>query len=349
MPKSYNRRGWMLSAYAAFRRAHPYRRRSSGRRGPIKKISTRNRSGQGVTAQFDRSKQYTRKRAPLRKRRRMARRMRGFKRTVMKMKGSRTLMTNQRVSSSGGPTLQGVISAVLFGGKVDGAGQPTQLGYDDLNDLRQRDYMIGDPTGDAQKRFAPGAVKFYVMTGVMDMTIQNVSTYLQPPEDPISIGIEMDIYEFYCRKLPGNSAGNTVEAAMQYFQNDVYLPGTAGVNLATLQLTDRGCTPFEMGFAMSKFGMKIIKKTKYFLGPNETCTYQIRDTKMRMFDGDDLYNWNSPTTNSTHGVLIIHKVTPQFSDQLSATSSIVAGITRKYKYYVDSSAAVRAAEWNPVG
>ena len=302
---------------------------STKRRGRVK-------SGQGITLQRDRSTIYTRKRAPRRVRSKYKKSFRAFKSKVLKMKGHRTLMTNQSVAVTGSAGQQGITSFVLYGGRVDGLGSATARGYDDMNDLRTRDYMLGDYTGDAERRFASGEIKWYVKTAVMDLTIQNTTE--------LEFALEMDVYEFICGPMP-TAAGPDVESAITYYQQDVYNVGTTGPAITSLEQTDRGATPFEFGVPMSKFRMKILKKTKYFIPYGDVITYQIRDSKIRTM-GHAIYRDNSPTTKYTHGVYIVSKPVPA---EASKAHAYTVGCTRKYKYVVDVDAATRSNEWNPVG
>lgn len=250
------------------------------------------------------------------------------------MKGHRTLLTNQSIAVLGTAGNQGVTSLVLFGGRVDGITSAGSRGYDDMNDMRTRDYLLGDNTGDAEFRNVGGEAKWYVKTAIMDMTIQNTTS--------LEFGLEVDIYEFMCGKMP-TLAGPDVESAIAYYQQDVYRIGTLGPSVTSLEQTDRGATPFEFGKPMSRFGMKILKKTKYFIPYGDVVTYQIRDTKLKTF-GHDVYRDNSPTTRYTRGVYIVSKPLPAVASQ---EHSLTIGCTRKYKYIVDMSHVTRSNEWNP--
>lgn len=298
----------------------------------------RNISGQGITVQRDRALIYRRRRAPRRMRRRARRSFRSFKAKVLKMKGSRQIMTNSSVVVVSNANEQSAKSWVLYGGRVDGAvSSAIPRGYDDMNDMRKKDYMLGDATGDVATngRFAPGDVKWYIKTAVMDLTIQN-TTQLQ-------FALEMDIYEFTVGEFQ-NDAGNDVESALAFYAQDTYLPGSA-VNYTSIDLTDRGATPFEFGPAMSKIRMKILKKTKYFIPYGDTVTYQIRDTRIRTMD-HRIFRNNCCTTKHTRGVLIIAKPVVATASQ---EASYTVGCTRKYKYIVDSSATSRAGVTDPIG
>jgi len=347
MPKATS--NWMVgaanlaaNAYAAKRIYDASKSRYNKYRGK-RPMNGRNRgrvtSGQGITVQHDRATTYRRKRAPQKVRRRARRSMRSFKSKILKMKGHRTFFTNSSLSVTSPASGQSVKSWVLFGGKLDGAVDGTLRGYDDMNDMRRKDYLIGDSTGDAQNRWAPGDTKWYLKTGVMDITIQNT--------DDNQVPIEMDIYEFTVGVLPSveTTAGGQfcydVESAIQFFHQDTYAPGTTGAGMALYTTATRGVTPFEFGGAMAKMRMKILKKTKYFIPFGDTITYLIRDTKIRTMNHSVFRN-NSVTTRSTRGILIIAK--PTIASAVS-TCKYTLGCSRKYKYVVDESNTDRAARF----
>ncbi|UYD39086.1 MAG: capsid protein [Wigfec virus K19_450] len=333
-PRGSNRFGWRkLLPYAVNTAANV------GRKYLVNKINTatqkRTTSGRGVSGHYDRSFIYRRRRAPARVRRRAKRSFRSFKSKVLKMKGHRTLITNQSITVSGNVNEQAVKSFVLYGGRSDGLSNQSARGYDDMNDMRSRDYMIGDTTGDAQQRFTGGDIKWLVKTGIMDMTIENTSAF----------SLELDVYEFICGKIHDPTGFvEDVEQAIAYYQAEVKSPGAA-TNLPTLYQTNRGVTPFEFGSAMAKFGMKILKKTKYFITEGGVITYQIRNSKICSFNVS-VYDDASPTTRYTRGVYVVSKPTP---GSASEAHEYIVGMTRKYKYVVDSSAANRAASWEPIG
>lgn len=300
------------------------------------------RGGTGVTTQHDSKVIYRRKRAPRKKRRRAKKAMRSFKSKMLKLKGHRQMMCNNVLTVTSGASSQSVKSFVIYGGRIDNVAgvapsDAVYRGYDDMNDMRRRDYMLGDSTGDAQNRFAPGDVKWYVKTAVMDCTIQNIDA---------TIGIEMDVYEFTVGKFqynPADARAYDVESQIQNYNQDTYLPGASNAGLTILTQTMRGATPFEFGPALSKMKMKILKKTKYFIPPGNTITYQLRDTKCRTMT-HAVFRDNVPTTYATRGIYIVSK---PVIHSAGYESSYKIGFTRKYKYVVDSSATDRTAWWDP--
>jgi len=293
-------------------------------------------SGQGITAQRDSSLIYQRKRAPYAIRRKARRSIQDFKRKILSLKGSRTFFTNSVFTSSAAANKQSITSWVLYGGRVDGAvSGAIDRGYDDMNDLREKDYLLGDNTGDAERRWSEGDAKWYIKTAVLDCTLENTSTGTVP--------IEVDIYEFTCKKL-SSLAGTDVETALDYYADpDTYLPGASAAGLQILQLDTRGVTPFEYGPSMQKMGFKILKKTKYFVPKGDSITYQIRDTNIRTMT-HQVFRDESCTTYCTRGILVISKPT---AGQSTSASQYIMGCTRKYKYVVDESNASRAGQFNP--
>jgi len=297
--------------------------------------SGRSVSGGGVSRQHDRATVYRRKRAPRRVRMRARRSMGSFKSKILKMKGHRTFFTNSQFTVLSTAGTQAATSWVLYGGRVDGTSTTGSIprGYDDMNDMRSKDYMLAQNTGDAENRFQGGNLKWYVKTGIMDLTIQNISDN--------SVAIEMDIYEFTCGHIV-STAGSDVETAIQYYHQDTFISGNDTAGLDTYTLNTRGVTPFEFGPALSKFRMKILKKTKYFIPFGDTVTYQIRDTRIRTMS-HGVYRNESCTTYATHGILVVAKPT---AASASSAISYVCGCSRKYKYVVDSSHVDRAALFN---
>lgn len=314
-------------------------RRGMSYTGTTSKRGTK--SGQGVTEQRDRALIYRRRKAPRRVRTRKKRWTNKIKRTLAKLGGARTLLTNSSHVVTAAGAQQGTIDFVLFGGRVDGLGSSQKRGYDDMNDLRQRDYLIGDATGDAEYRASNGAVRFMVSTAIMDLTIHNAT--VENPED--NVPLEIDVYEFACGEWP-KTLGSNILDAWNTLNVDAYMPGAGGANMSTLQLYDRGCTPFELPNALKGTKTKIFKKTKYFVPVGDTVTYQIRQTKIRQFAGDALYRHDSPVTRYTQGLIIVSKPLAGLGD-IPHTYTI--GCTRKYKYHVIQNATTRSAYWDPNG
>jgi hypothetical protein len=105
-------------------------------------------------------------------------------------------------------------------------------------------------------------------------------------------------------------------------------------------MVNRGCTPFEMSKATSQFGIKIWKKTKFFLKPGQTLTYQVRDPKRHVMYRNKIRQPNSGFNKpgiSKH-VFVVFKSVPGTvvgGGAGQTVEAITAGITRKYMYKVE--------------
>lgn len=109
-------------------------------------------------------------------------------------------------------------------------------------------------------------------------------------------------------------------------------------------MTTRGATPFEFPQLIRNCGMKILKKVKVFLAPEQSSTYQIRDARNRSISKAQ---WNESQISSAigpyiypgwiQGVMIIHKPT---AGNATNAARLVVGSTRKYSFSIVSDNAV---------
>lgn len=338
MPK-YQRPWRMQQALNAFRTMTPYARRlgssvfntwraraaaRAGSYGMSDTASTaRTRSGQGVTIQKDSKLIYKRKRAP-RKVRRRARK--AYKRAIamqMKLTGTRTILANRVISLSAAGGFQIFDSFVLFGGWQSAYGNASSRGYDDMKELLYKDYLAQDTTGDAEKRWSSGAVKVYIDSAVMDVTIQNQSV---DGELNNGVGCELDIYEFSCRKF------DFAATVHEGYDTAISQAPPQGSGLSALVKEMRGFTPFDAPEAIKLMGIKIWKKTKYFVPYGDPVTYQMRVSKNIRINSSDILTNQDSTTNHTRGILIVAKVLP--NDATDGVCRLDVGMTRKYKYKI---------------
>ena len=102
----------------------------------------------------------------------------------------------------------------------------------------------------------------------------------------------------------------------------------------------RGCTPFEKTKALAEFRVKIWRKTKYFLKPGQTLTYQTRDPKRhsvyknRILKTDQGFNY----PGMTKILFVVYKSVPGITVGSGAGQTqeqISYGVTRKYMYKVE--------------
>lgn len=184
------------------------------------------------------------------------------------------------------------------------------------------------------------STKFMFHSGVYDMTIRNDSTYNQvgskvPSSDA---KLELDIYELSMSKTASDSSFtyNSIAGVLEDGQLTSKVIGGVGNQI---ELGSRGATPWDMVTALSKFGIRIWKKTKFFIPNGDTITYQIRDPRRHVFQKaqlDESLGINYPGV--TRHLLVIAKLVPGLpvgNEPSSYQEKIVVGVTRKYFYKVE--------------
>lgn len=271
--------------------------------------------------------------------RRMRRRWKSFVKKVNAVSerelGTRTVLWNDTINQTQTTAgLQSCLTLGLFGAKNGSK--------DYLNDLKIISTLenFGDPTA-----LAGGTVdqstKMIFTSAVMDITIRNSSTFTQTANQPQLDGraaIELDMYEISCRNDTADDATAHNDISSMLNAYDTKEIGGAGTGI-TIQ--DRGATPFEFGNSIGRFGMKIWKKTKYFIPNNQTITYQIRDPKRHVTtfgaldknDGWNLKGW-------TRMIYLVYKLVPGLELGSIAIANtfqcqLTVGNTRVYKYKVE--------------
>lgn len=185
-------------------------------------------------------------------------------------------------------------------------------------------------------------------SAVMDLTIRNTSTIRQVSNNvevdvtAPEAQIELDIYEISMRKDAadvGSTLTNLTDAFNAYDSPNI---GNATLGIA---ISDRGASPFEMSPGLSRFGIKVLSKTKYFIPGSQTITYQMRDPKRRVFKYGDLSrtkSFNEPGT--TKLLFFIYKLVPGFTLGTTVGTykcGITVGSTRKYGYKVEGRSEPR--------
>lgn len=264
-------------------------------------------SGIGVTNQYDRSQVYRKKRMPLRKRRQWRKFVKKVGAVTEKDFGTNTIVRNsvgfgQAVSGS-----QGLIDVTLYG--KDGTNTSTSFGNSDLKDIYANDLNT-----------VPSS-KFKFCSAVMDVTCVNNST---STEVNANTGLEVDVYEISYRKVASASSLSVMLAS-----NSAQLINSGN---PTLAITDRGVTPFDLPDVLSRYGITIHKKTKFFISKGQQFTYQIRDPKSYTWQKDFIDDGNDDfqIANVTKSLAIIYKGLP---DPLYAMTPVLnIGVTRKYMY-----------------
>lgn len=233
----------------------------------------------------------------------------------------------------------------VFNGKVDMAWQPSvqafgacwlygkfgtenvvnEQGLRDLVHINQ--YAMTESAGIPPVPFQNA--KFHITSAVLDATLRNLSN---------ESSLEVDIYEVLLRK--DNKWGKYGDMIAQAENETSDTTPAAG----DVTLDKRGVTLFDLPLLLSISGTKILKKTKVFLPPGATSTYQIRDPRRHSFNSIDIQE-GEPTTpigmtyeNVTRGIVCIAKTV--VGQNVSGAMSI--GVTRSYKVVLDDSRLYQA-------
>ena len=248
--------------------------------------------------------------------------------------GTRTVLFNDQINvatGSVGSGTQGCLSLAQYPCSND------QKGW--LNDLA----AIGGLENTANPTSAAGGTinensKIMFHSAVMDVTIRNVSTVNNGTTDLAApeAALELDVYEIIMRKETSDNANNFYSLSALLNTYDEPEIGGTGTGIA---IQDRGATPFEFGSTIARWGLKILKKTKYFIPNGQTITFQNRDPKRRVCRYGDLTKtegFNMP--GWTRHYYLIWKLVPGLTQGTTATTykaSIAVGSTRKYMYKVE--------------
>jgi len=301
------------------------------------------RSGQGVTDHYDRTTVYRRRPMPRFRRKRWVRFVKKVQAASEKTLGTKTVVLNNSatqeidylVSAGVNQNLQIVGYACLYG--VDSASGSSGDGYLGSKDL-QSIYSGASSQGPTV------AMRF--KSAVLDLTFvnRNYGTDGETAE-PWEEGLEVDVYEI------------TVKRTLSYETNPLGLLGaftqaatdtTAIASYTSIPgLTERGVTPFDFPQAMSQYGIRIWKKTKFRIAYGQSFTYQVRDPRDHTLNKgrmDDILGVNWP--GLTRYVLWVAKplagftLAPGFNVAAwtNVFGRLTIGATRKYSYvYNDAS------------
>lgn len=324
-----------INAYRGYQRLARATRLARSRTRTVTRMRKKVRSGVGVTTQHDSRFIYRKRRMPRRQRRRWKSFVRKVNAVNERDMGTRTVVFSAYtdMTSTSAPD-QSVFSFSLYG-------QRSSLGIH--NDLRAISLLenSGDPTAAAGNTVNQTSHVFF-QSAVMDVTFRNTSTFrssgvlVPAPEAQL----ELDVYEISCRQ-DFTTAGSNYDSLGAAFLNEgnqeLKIGNAAGYSTITPQL--RGVTPFDQPTALSRLGVKIWKKTKYFIPNGNTITYQMRDPKrhtcLRRELNDEL-GANKP--GWTRWLYVVYKLVPELlkgSVDNTYQETLAVGITRKYMYKIE--------------
>jgi len=220
--------------------------------------------------------------------------------------------------------------------------QSTQSWLSDLNQISSLENP-GNPTAAAGSNVSK-STKYLFQSGILDITIRN-STYFGTATGGYvaEATMEVDVYEIIASK-DFQQNGSNMDHLSQAFTDGTDNTDNIGGAGTQIKIESRGAGPWEMNLALSRWGIKILKKSKYFIPGGGTITYQMRDPKRHVVTSREMereLGCNKP--GLTKFVYIIGKVIPGFT--LAEPSAFVerlqVGVTRKYLYKVEGISEAR--------
>lgn len=274
----------------------------------------------GVTAQYDKVTQYSKKSMPRGKKRAWRKFVKKVNAVVDKSLGTRTVVFNSTITNGGTSTFQYQLAATLYGfcGKSDTS---FDCGFRDIWRICNADNDVKSYNTDGVN---PSKIVF--TSGVIDFTGRNIG----------SIPIEVDMYEINVLTDGTKEPNFTDSVAWAGIATDP-IPGAA----TPLGIEQRGTTLFDFPNLISQDRLKIYKKKKFFLPAGNTFTHQHRDPRNHYFNATEL-NITDQGGESSYGrrkmtslyVFIAKSVVGANAEE---NVNFTVGVTRKYSYTINQS------------
>lgn len=291
---------------------------------------------------------YRRKRMPKSKRRRWVRFVKKVQAVDDKELGTQTVLFNDQITQKTGAVAsggQGTLTLALYPFFNSSKGW-----LDDMNLIHNMD-NVGNPTA-AAGTTTYTSTKFMFTSAIMDVTVRNISTLAYnegTQQAPVIVdkldgqaALELDIYTMTVRKEISDNVSQWASISDLLNSNDDPEIGGTGTGIS---IQDRGASPFEFGPQMARFGVKILKKQKFFIPNGQTVTFQTRDPKRHVIIKDRLSKtegFNKP--GWTQIFFFIYKLVPgltQGTSEGTYRAQIAVGVTRKYAYKVEGRTEAR--------
>lgn len=335
---------YAMARYISSRRMGQRRRRgtyASFKNRSRKRIGTNMRfrtSGVGVTTQHDQRRVYRKKTMPRFKKRRWRRFVKKVNAASEKDLGSRTVVFSlQRQFSNSTDGQQVGFALCLY---------PQRSSTNYLNDLSNISQYENPVTmTQALGNTVWNSSKFLFQSAVMDITFRNSSTIaveegmgvVNVPD--ASAKLEVDVYEISMNRTAEEVSGGYINTFESVLGNNVGQTEPIGGSGTEIAYFLRGITPWELSYSLSRFGLKIWKKTKYFVNNNDTFTYQVRDPRRYSIMQEDLERSGGFNRRKmTRIIYVVAKLVPGLPIGVNAgeyTTALTVGCTRKYLYKIE--------------
>lgn len=314
----------------------------SGSRTRTAQRRKRYTSGIGVTEQHDARLIYRKRRMPSFRKRRW----KIFKRKVLAV-SEKDLGTQQVVFNSSYTFTNNVAGYQSASTSLLYPLQSTTTYANDLNNISG--FIAGAATTVATGLAVSPSTKILFQSGILDITMRNASTYYDGTTFALDSRARMEVDVYECTS--GHTAeeiGSTYSTPLNTFATNISNTDPIGGGATTeLRLDLRGCTPFDLSYALSRFKIKIWSKRKYQVSNNDQITYQVRDPRRHSLVYREMSNqdgWNKP--GLTRFVIIIAKISPGLTVGNTAGTfqeNMVVGTTRKYTFKVENWTEDRSA------
>lgn len=330
----YAIRGLSYAAAAAMR----FR---NGRSRTVTRNKKQSRSGQGVTTQHDARLIYRKRNMPRFRKRRWKR----FRNKVLAV-SEKDLGTQQVVFNRVLPTATNTDPTKQY---VNDFGLYTLSSNNSwFNDLKQiASYLSNAATTPGTGLAVDVSSKVLFQSGILDVTIRNSSTNNGSPDS--AARMEVDVYELTMRHTAEEASAVYQSLQAIFSTNFSQLKNIGGGAVGKIDYQLRGTTPFDLSYALSRFGIKIYKKTKYQLSNGDQITYQMRDPTRHSMVMREMLNqdgFNLPKV--TRLVYIVGKLAPGLTVGAVGTPNVYQeglsiGCTRKYTFKVENYSEDRTA------
>lgn len=183
-------------------------------------------------------------------------------------------------------------------------------------------------------------------TGLIDITMRNTSYKKESVNSPESAygecSLEVDIYTIKASKLFRKT--NVIYVSIEEVINSGFsLQKEIGTGQSGMTLSNRGVTPFEAPQAIKDYGLKIMKKVKYFIPWGGQMTWQLRDPLNRNLNVGKMKDPNlggNYIGSTTHFLIVMKPVTGISLSDLNV-ARLTVGVTKKYAFKVEGRTTVQ--------